>query len=313
MYLLSKKKNLTIYEYRRIINSVLLLAFIVFFFGIYQFISFNFYQLPFDQIKYNSPGFEGLPVKSYFSGWIRACSIFKEPTHLGFFASHILILMLTSSTIVVSKPVKSLFLLLAIILIFLSYSLAAILALAIISAYFFITNLSFKTIILAFLFLAVILILPSDMRLVKVVKELLSFDLTSFSDGSSVVRVIKIILGLSIFFDNPILGIGGNQIGNYDIISFVDVSSTEYSQDIYFVNFHIIGILAESGIVGLSVWFIILIRSFIYIEKNASSEMRLASKYLILLNVAAIDLPIFSPFRLLPLAVAFLFVKQNRD
>ena len=261
--------------YKKIINSFLLLSLFVCVFGVYQFISLNFMNLPFDRIYYNTPSFAGTIVESVFNGWIRACSIFKEPGHFGFFVANSMIISIFVNRNIISVKIKIFHLILASIALILSNSMSSILVLIVIFSFVIWRNMgTLRSAILITLFFTTFIILFPEHRILLVLSGLIDGDLNSIGDGSTLTRILRIILGISIFLENPIFGIGGNQIGYYPSNFLPGLDWNEYGQKIYFTNFHIIGILAESGIVGLLCYIIAIIFGVIHINKYASKDTK---------------------------------------
>ncbi|MDB4208815.1 O-antigen ligase family protein [Amylibacter sp.] len=299
-------RNITENLYNKIIRTYLLISLYVCLFGIYQFISLNFIELPFDRLYYSTPSFAGTIVESYFNGWIRACSIFKEPGHFGFFVANSLIISTFVSRNFISLKTKIFHSILASIALLLSNSLTAFLGVLIIFSFTAWRKIGFfRSAILISLFFTIFIFLFPEHRIILLVSGIMSGDLSSLGDGSAITRVLKIMIGISIFLENPIFGIGGNQIGYYPTTFLNGLDWNEYGQKIYFTNFHILGILAESGIIGLLCYVIAISLGTLHIQKHASKNTKLLSIYLLIFNVLSFDLPVFSPFRLLPLIIAF--------
>ena len=92
-----------------------------------------------------------------------------------------------------------------------------------------------------------------------------------------------------------------------------DLSFSEYDTQIYFLNFHLLQVMVDSGIVGTFAWFILLYSVFSKVKAIDCRLIRERSISLILLSLLSIDLPIYSPMRLLPLVLALSFVRYGRN
>jgi hypothetical protein len=299
-----KKQSIIVYNY-------LIIMFFVIIFGIYQYISLNLYELPFDRIHFNSPSFLGTLVESQFNGLTRAASIFKEPAHLGFFASHGLVFVLFSKGLFKRRYLWYFWLLLSVLALMMSASISAIFSIIMFFTYIGAKNFKFKYILWLLVFSAVAVASPVGSRLVNIVVDIIQFNPQNFSDGSLATRIMRVYLGLTVFSENMWFGIGMNQLGFLTIESLWNLSWSEYDQNIYFLNFHILGILVDSGIIGFLTWMLALVILINKVKKIDDVSIRERSIGLILINVFAIDLPIFSPFRILPLILALIYVKRS--
>lgn len=312
--LLCALRNVDEISFSKIIESLLLLSLLICLFSFYQFFSLNIYSLPFDRLYFNAPAFEGTIVESGFGGSLRTTSIFKEPSHLGFFSANIFIICLVINTQFVSLKKRWLHGTLSLSTLVLSNSMASIVVLPLLLAFYIWHKLGFlKALMVILLVILATRIMLVDSRAVSVLIELASFNPAALTDGSAITRIARVIIGLSVFAENPWFGIGGNQIGAYPARDIPGLEWFEYSQDISFTNFHIVGILAESGIIGFLSWSLIIISGLFFIKKNAIRKSFMLAFYLYVYNILSIDLPIFSPYRLLPLIIAFSFTRISTD
>lgn len=294
-------------------EAFVILALVILLFAIYQFVSLNFKPLPFDRLYYNSPSFAGTIVESTFNGVTRASSIFKEPTHLGFFACNVLLYSIYSVKVARHKHAWIFLMFLSVIALIMSSSLMAFFSLFMLMMYKALQTFKIRYFMYIVIAFVIFIVIPDELRIKSVILSVFRLDFQFLSDGSLIYRIVKFLIGVSVFVENPIFGIGFNQLGHVNVGTLFDLSFSEYDTQIYFLNFHLLQVMVDSGIVGTFAWFILLYIVFNKVKAINCILIRERSISLIMLSLFSIDLPIYSPMRLLPLVLALSFVKYARN
>ena len=297
------------------------LGFSVAIYSLYQTVSLNIVELPFDSIHFNNLKFSEYSVQASFAGYTRPTSIFMEPTHLAFFLQLIIILALFANKYKFKKVLGiNSFKFSIIVVSFLStISLFNFISLFIVILIYFkrmriILLLSIPIIISALYFLD---LLGPFVRITNLLYVLFISGDLSIIDSSFMVRLGKIIVGLQVWLDHFWIGVGLNNIGNFSS-NYSLGNWFRYDSDFVFTNVFYIQTLAETGILGAG----ILTLLFIYIFKQlnykiiANMQVKFFAHLSFALMIAFLinqDFPFSSPYRLIYFILIFLAINKIKD
>ena len=304
-------------------------------YGIYQAVALNF-GLPLDHIPLNNPSYGSRQKFVAVVGYIRATSVFNEPTYFGSFLISPIILVFSQIKLGSSTKIlyKSKFLNRA-ILVLLLLGLMASMALGpilVLCASFFILlfkdflrhpgrNLFFLAILLVCLYIIFGFMPGNQMeyftnRVSRLLDVILLENLSSISATSIGVRFASAIASIKMWLSHPFLGVGLNQYNLY--VSSIKPSWYTWEETLA-PHSTLTSTLSQMGLAGFlawaGVWVSLLAELNGYIGRARRCTSKYLAKSLYYLVIASalgsiVSLPFFHIQRWFDISVASLFIMQ---
>lgn len=314
--------DLKTFDLMRFYKYLFNFGFILAIYSLYQAISLNIIELPFESIHFNNPKFHEYSIQASFAGYTRPTSVFMEPTHFAFFLQVIIIVGLFSLKYNYQKIVGVNFVKLSVVIIaFLStISLFNFLSLLVVTfIYFkFVRILIFTLIPLIGVSLYSLDLLGPFIRIVDLLYILFISGDLSIIDSSFMMRLGKIIIGLQVWMDHFWIGTGLNNIEAFSSEYNVSGNWFRYDTDFVFTNVFYIQALAETGILGtiiLTLFFVYMFKQLKYLNIN-SIEIKFYAQISIALLIGFLvnqDLPFSSSYRLIYFILIFIAINKVKE
>lgn len=301
-------------DLRKLFNWLSYFGLILCIYGLYQLIAFQFFvsdtwgisTLPLAKFYFNNPSLYGPSPVVYSEGIYRISSIFKEPSNFAFVLNSLILLRYSK---VKDNFYKDFFLVIFIIFVLLSQSYFNIFFLLL---FIFYAAPKREKIILFIIFIMSVFFIPRMARIVYSVFQVCLYYLginndLNLTDPSFDYRFDKILIGLNIFFEYPLFGIGLNNLSVYTDV-FQNVLQGTYSTKLYVLNVFSLQHFVELGIIT-TVYLYSLVFKIV--------KSKYLNKYLlifIIFNLFYQDLPFFSPLRIFSLALmCIVYSIQKKD
>jgi hypothetical protein len=301
-------------DLRKLFNWLSFFGIILCIYGLYQLIAFQFIssdysnvsKLPLVKFYFNNPSLYGPSAVVFSDGIFRVFSIFKEPSNFAFVLNSLILLRYSKFK---ENFFRDFYFIIFLIFILLSQSYFNIFFLIIFIFYAVSNRLKIILLLISF---ACIFFIPRMsgiiLSLIQICSYYLGFNTDlKLNDPSFDYRFDKILIGVKIFLDFPLFGIGLNNLATYTE-TFRHVLQSMYETKLYVLNMYTLQHLVELGIIST-----IYLYSIVF--KIVKSKY--FNKYVIcfiFFNIFYQDLPFFSPLRIFSLALmAIVYSNQKKQ